>query len=287
MFYCSFTLNPSDNMNIFGRKKKEDSSKEKRTVSPEEQQMYDDFEAVKKNPGQITGWDFDRAFDFVENYPGSELAERLLNQMYAISSEALKGLSYESAVKVLERMPDHRGADAIVRGMYKLEADYIKELTSPVIAYMLEIIPDHPLADELTTALANKNIANAYDFVNAHEDSEHASAVIRAMFKHSPAISLLLFQERMDHPKVDSIFKGIYGITNSKEISKLTPNGIIFILEVAPDHPHIEEMLQVLVEQNHIKAFEFVKENPEHSCISTLTKLILAKRPDFEEFFAK
>jgi len=273
-------------MNIFGRKKKQKETKKESVIHPEEQQMYEDFEAVKNPPGQITGWDFDRAFDFVENYPDSELAEQLLNQMYAISPNALKGLSYESAVKVLERMPDHSGADSIVKGMYKLEADYIKELTSHVIAYILEIIPDHPLAAELTKALAHKNIANAYDFVNAHPESEHASGVIRAMFKHSPNISLLLFQERMDHPKVDSIFKGIYGIVSSADIAKLTPNGIIFVLEVAPDHPKIDEMLQVLVDVNHIKAFEFVKENPEHPCIATLKKLIIAKRPHFEKLLA-
>ena len=28
-------------------------------------QMTEEFEAVKKNPGQLTGWDFDRAFDFI------------------------------------------------------------------------------------------------------------------------------------------------------------------------------------------------------------------------------
>ena len=30
------------------------------------QQMMEEFEAVKKNPGQLSGWDFDRAFDFIE-----------------------------------------------------------------------------------------------------------------------------------------------------------------------------------------------------------------------------
>lgn len=270
-------------MNIFGRKRKEDKKKDRKSLSPEDQQMYADFEAVKNHPGQITGWDFNRAFGFIENYPESELADRLLNQMYAISSTALKGLSYESAVKVLERMPDHSGADSIVKGMYKLEKDYIKELTSPVIAYILEIIPDHPLSAELTKALAYKHIANAYDFVNDHPESEHASAVIESMFERSPSISLLLFQERMDHPKVGSVFDAIYAIVSPAEIAKLTPNGIIFVLEVAPDHPKTEEMLQVLVDSNHIKAFEFVKENPEHPCIDTLKKMIVVKRPSFKD----
>ena len=270
-------------MNIFGRKRKEDKKKDRKSLSPEDQQMYADFEAVKNHPGQITGWDFNRAFGFIENYPESELGDRLLNQMYAISSTALKGLSYESAVKVLERMPDHSGADSIVKGMYKLEKDYIKELTSPVIAYILEIIPDHPLSAELTKALAYKHIANAYDFVNDHPESEHASAVIESMFERSPSISLLLFQERMDHPKVGSVFDAIYAIVSPAEIAKLTPNGIIFVLEVAPDHPKTEEMLQVLVDSNHIKAFEFVKENPEHPCIDTLKKMIVVKRPSFKD----
>lgn len=281
-YFLQTGILPGNMKKLFGRKNKESEQGQQGTVTAEEQQMIEDFEAVKNHPGQITGWDFDRAFGFIENYPESEQAELLMNQMYAISSEALKGLSYESAVKVLERMPDHSGADSIVKGMYKIEADYIVELTSPVIAYMLDIIPDHPLGDQLATALANKNIANAYDFVNEHPDSVYARRVIKSMFKRSANISLLLFQERMDHPQVESIFEGIYSICDKIEIAKLTPNAIIFILEVAPDHPQTKQMLKVFVDVNHIKAFEFVKENPDHPCIEELKTLIIEKMPSFQ-----
>lgn len=269
--------------NFFGHKNKESELVQQGTVTAEEQLMVEDFEAVKNHPGQITGWDFDRAFGFIEKYPESEQAELLMNQMQAISAEALKGLSYESAVKVLEKMPDHSGADSIVKGMYKLEEDYIVELSSPVIIYMLDIMPDHPLGEQLATALANKNIANAYDFVNEHPDSHYAPRIIKSMFKRSANVSLLLFQERMDHPQVESIFEGIYGISDKSQITKLTPNAIIFILEVAPDHPHTKEMLKVFVDVNYIKAFQFVKDNPNHPCLDELKKLILEKMPSFQE----
>jgi hypothetical protein len=134
-------------------------------------QMVEEFEAVKKNPGQLTGWDFDRAFDFIERYPDTSQAEILIGQMYATNGQALKGLSYASAVKVLDRMPGHAGTQSIIKGMYLLEKDYIQELKSDVIAHMLKIIPDHPLTEELTTALAVKNLTNAYDFVTANPEN--------------------------------------------------------------------------------------------------------------------
>ncbi len=102
---------------------------------------------------------------------------------------------------------------------------------------MLKIIPDHPLAEELTTALAVKNLTNAYDFVTANPDNVYSKKIIKAMFDRDPNIAVLLLQEKMDHPQVGSIFDGIYNITKSSEIKKLTPNAIIFILDVAPDHP--------------------------------------------------
>lgn len=266
---------------LFGRKKKEAEKGEQSNLTAEERQLLEDFQAVKNHPGQVTGWDFDRAFSFIDSYPESEQAELLLNQMYAISSDALKGLSYESAVKVLERMPDHSGADAILGGMYKLEEDYIKELKSSVIAYILQIIPDHPLTDQLTTALAVANISNAFDFVIEQAESPSTSQVIKAMFKRSANISLLLFQEQLHHPQVASIFEGIYGVNDPSEIAKLTPNAIIFVLEVAPDHPSTDLMLEVFVENNHIKAFEFAKDNLDHPCVETLKKLIIKKKPNF------
>ncbi|MGL1930544.1 MAG: hypothetical protein OCC45_02160 [Desulfotalea sp.] len=266
---------------LFGSKKQDSNDRIK--LSSEEMQVKKDFDAVKTHPGQITGQDFGRAFDFVENYPESEYAELLLNQMYAIGSEALKGLDYDSAVKVLDRMPDHSGADAIVRGMYKLEADYIKELTSPVIAYILQIIPDHPLAKELTTALGKKNITIAYNFILEHEENVYVEDTIRAMFKASPNVSLLLLQEKMDHPKVATIFEGIYGITSAEEIDSLTPNGVLFVLEIAPDHPEIGEMCKVLVEKNYIKAYEFLKDNPSFEKYDAMKSLLLKKKPSLAE----
>ena len=228
------------------------------------QQMMEEFEAVKKNPGQLTGWDFDRAFEFIERYPDTPQSEILIGQMYATSGQALKGLSYASAVKVLERMPGHAGTQSIIKGMYALEKDYIQELKSDVIAQMLKIIPDHPLAEELTTALAVKNLTNAYDFVTANPENAYSKKLIKAMFDRDPNIALLLLQEKLDHPQVDSIFEGIYNITKKSDIKKLTPNTIIFILDVAPDHPKASKMIEVLVENNYVKAYDFVKTHPGH-----------------------
>lgn len=269
-------------LNLFGKKTQEQEEAQAVPLTAE-QQMHDDFEAVKTQPGQITGVDFGRAFDFIEHYPNSEYAELLLNQMYSTSSDSLKGLSYESAVKVLERMPDHVGADSIVRGMYKLEEDYIAELSSTVIAYILDIIPDHPLGQELTTALAEKNIGAAYDFIQTHPDNVYTDTVIKAMFAINANIALLLLQEKLDHPKVDVIFDGIYAINDEKEMAKFTSNAIIFILEVAPDHPQIEFLVRVFVQNNYIKAYDFAKANPDFPAINLMFELIYQKLPSLRD----
>ncbi|SDO64938.1 hypothetical protein [Desulforhopalus singaporensis] len=248
-------------------------------------QMKKEFEAVKKNPGHLTGWDFDRAFDFIERYPDSHEAEILIGQMYATSGQLLKGLSYESAVKVLDRMPGHAGADAIIRGMYKIESDYIRELRSDVIAYMLKVIPDHPLADDLTRALAVKNLTNAYDFVTSNPDNVYTRDVIRAMFDRDPNISVLLLQEKMDHSCVEAIFEGIYNITKSEDIEKLTPNAIIYILEVAPDHPKALAMIDVLVEDNYVKAYEFAKRHPGHALYEEMKQRVVKRKPELGQIF--
>lgn len=272
-------------LKLFGKKTQEQQDVQAVPLT-QEQQMHDDFEAVKSRPGQITGYDFCRAFDFIEHYPQSEYAELLLNQMYSTSSESLKGLTYESAVKVLERMPDHVGADSIVRGMYKLEADYIAELSSGVIAYILDIIPDHPLGEELTTALAEKNIAAAYDFIQTHPDNVYTDTVIRAMFKVNANLALLLLQEKLDHPKVDVIFDGIYAIDDEKEMDKFTSNAIIFVFEVAPDHPKLDYLARVFVQNNYIKAYEFAKNNPDFPAIDLLFELIYQKLPSLRDVSA-
>lgn len=269
-------------LKLFGKKTQEQDDVQVVPLT-EEQQMRDDFEAVKSRPGQITGYDFCRAFDFIEHYPDSEYAELLLNQMYSTSSEALKGLTYDSAVRVLERMPDHRGADSIVRGMYKLEADYIAELSSTVIAYILDIIPDHPLGEELTTALAEKNIGAAYDFMQTHPDNVYTDMVIKAMFKVNANLALLLLQEKLDHPKVDVIFEGIYGLNDEKEMSKFTSNAIIFVFEVAPDHPKIEYLVEVFVQNNYIKAYDFAKNNPDFPAVDLMFEFIYKKLPSLRD----
>ena len=131
----------------------------------------------------MTGWDFDRAFDFIERYPNTSSRRKYsLGRCMPPTVKALKGLSYASAVKVLDRMPGHAGTQSIIKGMYKIEKDYIHELKSDVIAHMLKIIPDHPLADELTTALAVKNLTNAYDFVTANPENVYSKKIIKAMF---------------------------------------------------------------------------------------------------------
>lgn len=253
--------------------------------SRENQQMIEEFDAVKKNPGQLSGWDFDRAFDFIELYPDSPQAEILIGQMYATSGQALKGLSYASAVKVLDRMPGHAGTDSIIKGMYSIERDFIKELRSDVIAYMLKVIPDHPLADELTTALAVKNLTNAYDFVTANPENEYSKKIIAAMFERDPNIAVLLLQEKMDHPHVASIFEGIYNISEDADIQKLTPNAVIFILDVAPDQPQAQKMIEVLVESNYVKAYDFVKMHPDHVLVEDIKRLVVERKPELKTLF--
>jgi hypothetical protein len=247
--------------------------------------MMEEFEAVKKKPGHLTGWDFDRAFEFIERYPETSQAEILIGQMYATSGQELKGLSYASAVKVLERMPGHSGSPSIIKGMYSIERDFISELRSDVIGHMLKVIPDHPLAEELTTALAVKNLTNAYDFVTANPDNDYTKGLIKAMFDRDPNIAVLLLQEKMDHPHVSSIFDGIYNITKDSHIKKLTPNAIIFILDVAPDHPMAMKMIEVLVESNYIKAYDFIKMHPDHALVVEIKELILERKPELSKLF--
>lgn len=239
----------------------------------------EEYEAIRQQPEALSGWDFDRAFLFLENHPDSNLAEKLKEEMYSTNSHTLKGLSYSSAVKVLERMPDHPGCDSILKGFNKLEKDYIKELTSDVIAYILTRVPDHPLHRELTVALAEKNLTNAYDFVENSPDHPCTAMIIQAMFDRDANIATLLLHERMDHPRVDAIFKGIYSI--SKEAAgRLMPDAIMFIMDVASDHSYAEEMIQRLVDVNYIKAFDFVQGNPEHAHAARIKELIGVEHPE-------
>jgi len=258
-----------------------------RTMSDDRRQLLEDFEAVISEPGQIMGSDFERAFEFIEQYPDTPEAEILVAQMYSTTPQTLKGLNYSSALKVLETMPSHSGRESIVKGMYKIEKDYIKELKSDVIAYMLQIIPEHPLADELTSALAVKNLTRAYDFVTANPENVYSEAIIKAMFDRDPNIALLLLQEKLDHPKVASIFEGIYNIYNTAAISMLTPNAILFVLDIAPDHPRIGKMIEVLVENNYTKAFHYLKVHSDHMLADTIKETIRKRHPKLEQLLDK
>lgn len=242
-------------------------------------EMVEEYSSIRQDPAKLTGWDFDRAFAFMEKYSDSDYVPKLKEQMYATSSEALKGLTYPSAVKVLQQMPDHPGARSIIEGMRKVEPDYIRELRSDVIGYILETIPDHPAKNDLATALAEKNLANAYDFVERNVDHPSVKIVIQAMFDRDPNIATLLLHERMDHPQVDAIFQGIYSIPE-KNINGLMPDAIIFILEVAADHPYAEQMLVAFVDKNYIKAFDFVKSNRENQLSKRLAELIGKRKPE-------
>lgn len=264
----------------------DESSEEQALAATDDMhQMMEEFEAVKKNPGQLSGWDFDRAFEFIERYPDTTQVEILIGQMYATSGLALKGLSYASAVKVLNRMPGHAGSESIIKGMRSIERDYIQELRSDVIGDMLELIPDHPLADDLTTALARKNLTNAYNFVTTNPENVYTKEIIKAMFDSDPNIAVLLLQEKMDHPQVGSIFDGIYNIISDSDIKTLTPNAIIFILDVAPDHPKTNKMIEVLVESNYIKAYDFIKMQPDHALVMEIQELILERQPELKKIF--
>jgi hypothetical protein len=241
--------------------------------------IIEEFEAIKKSPGVLSGWDFDRAFDFLEKYPDSDFSGKLKTEMYGTNSSTLKGLSYQSAVKILQQMPDHPGVPSILKGMRQLDKDFIRELRSDVLAYMLEVIPDHPLKEDLTRALAEKNLTNAYDFVERNPEHACTTLVIEAMFTRDPNIATLLLHERMDHPQVDAIFKGIYSIPQ-KAVAKLMPDAILFILDVASDHRYADQMMMALVDKNYIKAFDFVQMNPEHALAARMTELIAKRKPE-------
>jgi hypothetical protein len=248
-------------------------------TASQEQLIMEEYSSIKQNPDKLTGWDFDRAFDFLEKYPDSDYVEKLKEEMYGTNSESLKGLTYSSAVKILQSMPEHRGVPSILNGMRKVESDYIRELKSDIIAYMLEVIPDHPLMNELAKALAEKNLTNAYDFVERNIDHPCTRVVIKAMFERDANIATLLLHERMDHPHVDAIFEGIYSI-GPEAVAKMMPDAIIFILEVATDHRYAQQLLEALVEKNYIKAFDFVMNNPEHALAGRLAELIGKRKPE-------
>jgi|GEM_PF-1899250 len=242
-------------------------------------EMIEEYNLIKQNPEKITGWDFDRAFKFMERYPTSDYVGKITKEMYSTNSDTLKGLSYASAVKVLKMLPDHPGVPSILNGMNKIEEEYIRELTSDIIAYMLERIPDHPLKDQLATALANKNLANAFAFVVDNPKHSCVPLVIQKMFDRDANIATLLLHEIMDHPQVDAIFKGMYSISE-EAVAKMSPDAIIFILEVASDHEQVAVMLDTLVQKNYVKAFDFVKNNQENELAPRLKEIIMNQRPD-------
>lgn len=246
----------------------------------------EEYSAIRQNPEKLTGWDFERAFDFIDNHPTSSYVAKIKEDMYATNSDSLKGLSYPSAVRILQMMPDHPGVPSILNGMRKVEVEYIRELKSDTIAYMLETIPDHPLKNELATALAKKNLTNAYDFVERNVDHPCTRIVIQAMFERDANIATLLLHESMDHPQVDAIFQGIYSIGEAA-VARLMPDAIIFIIEVASDHDYAYQMLEALVEKNYIKAFDFVMSNPDHQLAGQLSELIGKRKPELVKLLEK
>ncbi len=251
----------------------------KADITDEERKIFEIYDQIRQDPEELTGWDFDRAFDFLEKYPDSVFAEKLNDQMYGVSGSALKGLSYPAAVKVLQRMPDHPGTDAIIRGIKKMESEYIVTLRSDVISYILEILPEHPLADELATALAVKNLTNAYTFIEQNPLHPCTPMVIQAMFDRDANISTLLLHERIDHPRVDAIFAGLYSI-KQEAAQALMPDAIVFILDIASDHPYAEQMCQTLVEKNYVKACDYIKNNADHPYVELIAELIGVEHPD-------
>ena len=248
--------------------------------------IIEEYEAIRHQPDALTGWDFERAFEFLDKHPDSNLAEKLKEEMYNTTSSTLKGLSYLSAMKVLQTMPDHPGAESISNGLRKLEKSYIQELRSDIIAFILETHPDHPVKEELTAALAAKNLTNAYDFIERLPKHPCTPMVIQAMFERDANIATLLLHERMDHPQVSSIFEGIYAI-DRKAAGKMTPDAIIYIMEVAADHPYIDVMAKTLVEKNYIKAFDFVKTNADHPMRRRIEELLIEKNPELKQLLSK
>ncbi len=240
-----------------------------------------EFESIKENRVQIQGSDFDRAFDFIEKHPDNDRTKQLIEEMNETNSYSLKGLSYRSAMSILEKMPDHLGAQSIIKGMYTIDKDYIQNLISDVLVFILEVAPDHPHATTLATAIANKNLTNAYNFINRNPSHPQTEFMIRAMFDRDPNISILLFMEKLDHPQVQSIFESIYAI-DRLGVSKLTPNAIIFILEVATDHRYTGELIQRLVAENYIKAYDFAINYPDFPHIENLKQAIYKRKPDLE-----
>lgn len=276
---------------IFGRIKTKltgGGARNKSTVVLEEDssasenlKIMEEYGNIRQQPDQLTGWDFDRAFEFLEKHPESDLAEKLKMEMYETNSSTLKGLSYPSAVKILQRMPDHPGVESITRGLGKVEKEYVKELRSDIIAFILETIPEHPIKEELTTALAVKNLTNAYDFIERHPEHPCTRMVIQAMFNRDANIATLLLHERLDHPQVDAIFKGIYSI-GPEAVERLMPDAILFIMDVASDHAHADKMLQKLVERNYVKAFDYIQANPEHVMAGRIAELIGERKPELK-----
>lgn len=256
------------------------------TISDADRRIFEEYDGIRQNPDALSGWDFDRAFDFLEKHPDSTFAEKLKAEIYQVSGNRLKGLSHASAIKVLQRMPDHPGAEAIVRGLGKLEEDYIPTLRSDVISYILEILPEHPLKESLTTALAVKNLTNAYNFVAMHPDHPCTPLIIRAMFDRDANIATLLLHEHMDHPRVDAIFEGIYSIKKAA-VRKMMPDAILFIIDIAADHPLAEAMERQLVDKNFTKALEYVQHYPDHPHARRISKILLDDHPYLEKLLPK
>jgi hypothetical protein len=260
-------------------------TEEPQKENPEEKlQLLEEYSQIKENPMELSGDDFDRAFAFLQKYPDSLQAQSLIEEMNNTSIESLKGLSAESAVNILSKIPDHPGAETIIQGMYHIEKDYINKLISDVLIFMLEIAPEHPHANIIAQAIVEKNFTNAYNFITRNPEHPQSKEMIREMFKKDPNIAILLLQEKMDHPQMASIMEGIYDV-NLKDVGKLTPNAVIFILEIAPDHQYAEKLIDRLVEENYVKAFAFIKEHIDHPNAEMMVNAICKRKPELKKLF--
>lgn len=243
-----------------------------------------EHEKVKENPLQLKGKDFDRSFPFPAKYPDSKQAGDIISEMNDIESEQIAGPSYESFVKILSQMPAHPVTKDTTAALKNIEREEIDLLSSDIIMSILKLMPDHHLARYMAQVIVEKNLTSSYEFISANQLHPQTKTMIVRMFKKDPNIAILLLQERMDHPQVDVIIDCVYSLSAS-DVQNLTPNAIIFILEIAADHQHAEKLFECLVEQNYIKAFQFVKRHKDCLNADMMVRTILKRKPELEELF--
>ena len=45
------------------------------------------------------------------------------------------------------------------------------------------------------------------------------------------------------------------------------------------------QMIEVLVENNYVKAYDFVKMHPDHAMVTEMKRLMLERKPELKKFF--